>query len=183
MTAKVLNPPPLALLPLWFDCRPPLHSHNCCSSQPTIRISPQSDVAGQDQPWFACSYPHLDWTPATEPGNGEDCEAITAVAPALMRRLGNLLDSSHSKPLFPGALCNLPCAIETWHMQAFSPQSSKTFSRARGCSCPKQDSYNIHNILSPSWIHCKTFSAQADFQALEFCAEWALLHWSWSSWD
>lgn len=63
------NEPQLALHHLSLDFRPFLHSHSCCSSPPITRTFLQSAAAGPDLPLFACSYLHLDWTPATAPGN------------------------------------------------------------------------------------------------------------------
>lgn len=63
------NEPQLALHHLLLDFHPFLHFHSCCSSQPITRIFLQLVEAGLGLPWFACSYPHPDWTPATAPGN------------------------------------------------------------------------------------------------------------------
>lgn len=63
------NKPQLALHHLSLGFRPFLHSHSCCSSQPITQIFLQWGEAGLDLPLFACSYLHLDWTPAIAPGN------------------------------------------------------------------------------------------------------------------
>lgn len=63
------NKPHLALHHLSLGFHPFLHFHSCCFSQPITRIFLQLVEAGRDLPLFACSYLHLDWTPAIAPWN------------------------------------------------------------------------------------------------------------------